>query len=241
MADFGSDEYYRKYRKLKIVLLILIPFWIAGCILFLNAEDNLWFGIGIIMLSFLLLDVGIIIALLTKKYYNWILAFLLLVVLAIIFRYQRWPLSGAFFSFGFGGLGTVSLFSSVVFIKRYKNNQFLRFMGFFSSLVLFIISMGLLWRNMHWPLSGVMIIVGLITFITFLFAFVFILPNADFVNWSKPERIVFFRALIIPMIFVYGLCVLMFVFPSVWTMLTQAVWYPFGMDHVELLQKAGLH
>ena len=138
-------------------------------------------------------------------------------------------------------MGSVSLFTSIIYLKRYPNIPFLKYFGFFSSIVLFIVSIGLLWKTQHWPFAGVLLNVGLITFITFLFAFAFILPNANFINWNKFERIVFFRAIIIPMVFVYVICVMMFVFPEFWTILTRSTLLPFGMEPIELLDKAGLH
>jgi len=241
MVSFNQDGNKKRFRKLKIILLILPPLLIVPAVILLDSSNDIMFGIGMILLFLLFIDIGIVIGLLTKKYYNWIIAFLVLIVIAVFFKHNRWPFASVFFTFGFGGLGFVSLFSSFTFLKRYRHIPFIRFIGFSSSLVLFVLSMGLLWKNMHWPLAGTFINVGLITFIPFLFAFVFTIPNANFMNWNKLERIVFFRAIIIPMIFVYGICVMMFVFPEFWTSLLHTALWPFGMEPIELLDKAGLH
>jgi hypothetical protein len=241
MGDFNQALYFEKYRNLKCRLLILLPLLGAACIVGMISSSSIMNGIGFLSIFLLFIDIGVVIALFTEKYYNWILFFLVLVIIAIVFRHQRWPLASALFTFGFGGLGSVSIFSSVIYLKRYPGNPFLKYIGFFSSVVLFIVSMGLLWKNQHWPQAGVFINVGLITFIAFLFAFVFILPNANFMNWTKHERIVFFRVIIIPMIFVYTLCVMMFVFPEFWTALLRSSLTPFGMGDFDLLDKAGIH
>jgi hypothetical protein len=241
MEDNNQELLFKKHRKLKRLLLILIPFLMAGGILQIDTSNGLIAVVGLICIFLLFIDIGIVVALLTEKYYNWIIFFIVLVIVAIGFRHQRWPLSGATMTFGFGGLASVSLFASGIYWRRYPNNPFLKYIGLFSSIVLFVISMGLLWKNQHWPMAGTFLNVGLITFIPFLFAFVFILPNANFMNWSKAERIVFFRAIIMPMIFVYALCVMMFVFPEFWTTLTRSTLLPFNMGPVELLDKAGLH
>jgi hypothetical protein len=241
MEDFNRELYFKKYRKLKRILLILLPFFVVVCIVGMTSSNPAMLGIGAIFIFLLFIDIGVVIALFTEKYYNWILLFLVLVIIAIGFRHQRWPFASILFTFGFLGLGSVSLLSSIIYLKRYPNNPFLKYIGLFSSIVLFIVSIGLLWKNQHWPFASVFLNVGLITFIPFLFAFVFILPNANFVTWNKPERIVFFRAIIIPMIFVYALCVMMFVFPEFWTTLTRSTLTPFGMEPIELLNKSGLH
>jgi hypothetical protein len=195
--------------------------------------------VGGILLFCAFLDASLI-AILKRKYYNWSLVFLLLIVIAIIFRSQRWPLTGIFFGLGFTGLGCVSLFSSAIFFKKYNNIPFLKYIGFSSSIILSIVSLGLLWKNMHWPLAGIVLNSGLVLFIPFLFAFIFTLPGSSYVNWDKSERIVFFRAVIIPMIFLYILCVLMFVFPNLWTSFTRLPLTPFRMTDLDLLNKPGL-
>lgn len=240
MVDFNQDTFFIKYTKLRRVLLILIPILIAVCIIGLDSSNPVLFATGAASLFLLFIDIAIAIALLTKKYYNWIIVFLILVTIAIIFRHQRWPLSGVLFTFGFGGLGIVSLLSSFRFLMSYRHIPFLRYIGFTFSIVLFLVSIGLLWKNMHWPLTNFLISIGMVTFIPFLFAFLFTLPNSNYINWNESERIVFFRAIILPMIFVYSLSVLMLVFPEIWISLTRSSILPFGMRDINLLYMPGL-
>ena len=241
MTDFDQELYLKNRKRLKFIMVILLPLLAVGCIFLLSSSNDNLFLPGFLMLILFFLDIGALVALLTKKHYNWTLGFISLVILAIFFKHQRWPFAGPAFTLGFGGLGSFSLFSSFVFLSRYRHIPFLRYIGFSSSLVLTVVSIGLLWKNMHWPFAGTMINIGLITFIPFLFAFIFTLPNANFVNWNKNERTVFFRAIIIPMIFVYAISVMMFVFPDFWNSIIRSRPFPFGMDHIELIQKAGLH
>lgn len=241
MKDSDQGLLLKNRKRLKILLVILLPLLAIGCIFLLSSPNENLFLPGVFILILFFMDVGVSLALLTKKYYNWTLVFISLVIVAIVFKHQRWPFSGAAFAIGFGGLGSFSLFSSFAFLSRYRHIPFLRYIGFSSSLVLSVVSVGLLWKNMHWPFAGFMINIGLITFIPFLFAFVFTLPNANFVNWNKNDRAVFFRAIIIPMIFVYVISVMMFVFPDFWNSIIRSHPFPFGMDHIDLIQKAGLH
>jgi hypothetical protein len=237
MADF--EKTMPRYINLRRVPMLFLPFLIIIGVIFIALKNSLLANLGGILLFCAFLDASLI-ALLIRKYYNWSLVFLLLIVIAIIFRSQRWPLTGIFFGIGFTGLGCVSLFSSAIFFKKYNHIPFLKYIGFSSSIILSIVSLGLLWKNMHWPLAGIVLNSGLVLFIPFLFAFIFTFPGSNYINWDKSERIVFFRAVIIPMIFLYILCVLMFVFPDLWTSLTRLPLTPFRMTDLDLINKPGL-
>ena len=239
MTDFNLGTYIRKKRSLKFYLFILLPFLFTGSILLFSLDGNLSVEIAIILLFLIFIDIGVIIAVLTRKFYNWIIAFLFLIIIAVALRHQRLPFAGLAFTLGFGGLGSVWLFSSVKFLKRYSHLPFLRYIGFSSCIVLFLVSMALLWKSNHWPLADIMLTIGMITFITFLFAFIFTLPNANYLNWNNEERVIFFRAIILPLIFIYSISVLMFVFPEAWISLTRSSPLPFGMEQIELIKKPG--
>ncbi|MFH0842832.1 MAG: hypothetical protein V1903_09455 [Bacteroidota bacterium] len=215
----------QKHRKLKKTLLVFFLTFISGGIIFIFFSSP----VGAILLLLALLDLILLISL-GKKYYNWTFIFLLLIVTAILYRSQRWPLSGVWFTLGFSGLAINSLYLAWVFWKRYHHNKFLKYIGFSTSLILSILTIGILYKNMHWPFAGLFLNIGMAVFIPFLFAFVFMLPSSKFNNWSKDERTVFFRAIIIPMTFVYILSVLMFVFPDLYRALTRLPLIPFNMS-----------
>lgn len=225
--------------NLRKVLMILLPFLITISIVLIILNNSLLETLcGILLFCAFLVAVAV--AMVLRKYYNWSLVFLLLIVIAIIFRSQRWPLAGVFFTIGFTGLGCVSLYSSAIFLKMYNHVPFLKYIGFSSSIILSVVSMGLLWKYQHWVLAGVLLNSGLVVFIPFLFAFIFTLPGSNYINWDKSERIVFFRAVIIPMIFLYILCFLMFVLPDIWTSITRMPLKPFRMEEIDLLKMPGL-
>jgi len=98
-------------NNLRRVLIVLLPFLIIIGVIFMALKNSLLDNVGGILLFCTFLDASLI-ALLKRKYYNWSLVFLLVIVIAIIFRSQRWPLTGIFFGVGFTGLGCVSLYSS---------------------------------------------------------------------------------------------------------------------------------
>lgn len=182
----------------------------------------------------------VVISLLVTPNYNLGILFIVMVIAAIFFRRMRWPVTGILFTIGFSGLALFSVSFAAIFINRFKHNAFLRFIGFASCIVLSIVSLGLLWKNMHWTGAKIMLNTGLGIFIPFLFAFVFTLPGSNYINWNKSERLVFFRVIVIPMIFVYTLCVLMLPLNELWTEITKTQLVPFGMTDFELLNKPGL-
>jgi hypothetical protein len=238
MFEPGLDIYSPLNKKVRKILLILaaILFTISlACIILGRFGD-------IVPLSLLLVLLCVCTVIgLTKKYYNWNLTFLLFIVIAIIFRSQRWHGAQYFYEVGFTGLSCLSFCSSIIFLLKFDHQRFLKYIGFTFSIILSEVAIGLLFKNEHWPGAGLLLTVGLVAFIPFLFAFLFTLPGSNYINWQKSDRTVFFRAVIIPMIFVYTLCVLMFVIPDLWQSLTRLPLTPFYMEQVEFFDKVGLH
>jgi hypothetical protein len=70
--------------------------------------------------------------------------------------------------------------------------------------------------NQHWP--GIPRVIftysGSFLFILFTLGFIFTLPNSNYIAWSESDRKVFFRTILIPMVFVFALITLIFVFPD---------------------------
>jgi hypothetical protein len=192
-----------------------------------------------ILLLLICIDV-VIIAIHSRKFYNWSLVFLFFILTAIFFRRMRWPVTGILYTVGYSGLAIVSYFAAVKFLKSLGTNAFLKYIGFSSSIILVVVSMGILFKSMHWPMGGTIINAGLILFIPFLFAFVFTLPGSNYINWNHVERTVFFRVIVIPMTFIYVLCVMMLVLPDIWNSITRTQLEPFWMYDFELLTMPGL-
>lgn len=224
--------------KLRKILLIL-----AACLIFIfvggiYAPIRIHSLIFFVVFLLILIDVIVYFSL-SKKYYDWTLFFLFIIVIAIFLKRLRlfW---GPFITIGFAGLAAISLLSAVIFLRKYKHNLFLRYIGFSSSLILTLLALGQLWKNMHWPLAGFILNFGLILFIPFLLAFVITLPGSNYLNWNLADRDIFFKAIIIPMIYVYILCALVIVFPEIWTDLTRLYRIPFNMSDFELISRPGL-
>ncbi|MBN2632645.1 MAG: hypothetical protein JXR66_03750 [Bacteroidales bacterium] len=219
-----------KYSALGLFALLLIQIFIPVII------PDIVIGLTLLFLFINILVLG----LLFLKPRDWGLIFIVIVLIGLFFRSMRWPLAGVLLTIGFAGLGIFSLFNARLFILRFRNNKFLSYIGFSFSIILSITSLGLLFKNMHWPLAGLLSSIGLGLFIPYLFAFVFTLPASDYINWTSEERKVFFSAIIIPTTFVFLIALLMFVLPEFWNNIMRLPIQPFEMYDFELIDKPGL-
>ncbi len=239
MENIKAVESIISHGKLKKTHLFVFTILILALLVLYNLHRTITFLPSFITWALILIYI-VIIFVLARKFYNWNLFFLLIILTSFYLKSRRLAGNGILLSLGFSGLSCMSIYSSYVFLARYNKNTFLKYIGFASSLILSIVCIGILWKNMHWPWAGVMLNIGMIFFIPFLFVFVFTIPNSNYINWDKTDRIIFFRAIILPMIFVYILCVFMFVLSDVWASISRLPVYPFGMSNVELLNKPGL-
>jgi hypothetical protein len=236
----GTDIAVRTKNKKTRKILILVGIVLIVALVILFVIPPLIPDFIFVILSVLLIIDLLLLVFRSMKYYHWSIVFIAIIIIGIIFRIQHWPLTGMLFYLGFGGLSFVSLGFTIVFLKRYKHNPFLRYFGFSSSIVLAIVSFGLLFKNMHLPAAGFVLYTGVIMFVALLFAFIFTMPASNFVNWNKDERLIFFRTIIIPMIFLFLISAMMVVFPDVWTTIMRQPITPFWMQEFDLLDKPGL-
>jgi hypothetical protein len=234
MKTFDHDLFIAEHRKLKLFLLLLLPLFFAGAIQLLFGEKNfLLEAIGFLSTILLFVDLGIVIGLFTRRYYNWIIIFIFIAIVGLYCKHLRLDGAQYLLTVGFGCLGFTSLFTGILQFKKFRHIPFLKYIGLTSGIVLFLVSLGLEWKILHWPFAGLMFYTGNFVIVPFLFAFVLTLPASGYVNWKEEDRVIFFKAIIIPMIFVFCLCTLMILFPGVWLSIVRTRIYPFNMFPVE--------
>jgi hypothetical protein len=238
MEDSKSDVSVSRNKKLKNVMRILLPLLLIAFPIFYILHGKLTTVLAFLT-WFLIIITTVISVILSRKYYNWIFIFLLIIITAFYFRSYRIPPWHLLLVVGFSGLACVSFYSSFFFLRDFNHNIFLKYIGFTSGIILTAIFLGLLWKMMHWVMAGIFQAVGMILFFPYLFAFVLLLPGSNYVSWSKPDRTIFFRVIIIPMIFIYALCVIMYALPGIWASFRTPI-TPFGMFPLELLDKPGI-
>jgi len=226
-------------RKLKFILISSFLFLLIGTylyVMFIGDEDLLT------ILFFIGLSGLIITSFLSAKLYTWPVLSFLLVFLGMYFKKQHWPFAGELMSCGTLLLGILSFWNSVKFMITFRNNTFLKWIGCISGTIVTVFMLGLLSGYMHWPGRAFFSYSGCIMFILLVLAIVFTLPNSNYVDWSWIERKVFFRTVLMPMIFVFALITLMFVFPDTFNAIIgrKTISLPWEVNGYELFNIEGI-
>jgi hypothetical protein len=153
---------------------------------------------------------------LITKPYDWPIWIFLLILAGFYFKRNHLPPAGTVLTVGTLLLGILSLWNSGRFLVAFRSNPFLKLFGSLSGIIITIFMTGLLFMNQHWPglPRAILTYSGSFLFIIFTLGFIFTLPNSNYIAWTSFERKVFFRTILIPMVFVFALITLIFVFPQ---------------------------
>jgi hypothetical protein len=175
------------------------------------------------------------------KFYSWPVLSFLLVFVGMYFKKQHWPFAGNLMSLGTLLLGILSVWNSVKFMISFRNNKFLKWIGCIAMLIVTVFMLGLLCGYQHWPGRAFFSYSGSVLFILVVMAMVFTLPNSNYIDWTLIERKVFFRTVLLPMIFVFALITVMFVFPDTFNAIigTKTVYFPWETYEFELFHPEG--
>ena len=228
-----------KSRKLKLILWPVFSILLVSSYIYLmyiadSGVLNIVAFIGLIGL--------ILMTYLTTPLYSWTILSFLLVFLGMYFKKQHWPFAGILMTSGTLLLGILSFWNSVKFMITFRNNPFLKWVGCISGTIVTVFMLGLLSGYMHWPGRAFFSYSGCVMFILLVLAIVFTLPNSNYIDWSWIERKVFFRTVLMPMIFVFALITLMFVFPDTFNAIIgrKTVYFPWEVYDFELFNVEGI-
>jgi hypothetical protein len=215
-AQIDGDQKKRFKIKFKLWVGLSVA---TGVTFLLTGLDSL--PVDIILLEiiiFLLLFIELIcltlFSIVALKYYDLPLVFFLIVLVGLYVKRLHWVLAAQEMSIGTIFLSIVSLYNSGRFLITFRNNQFLKWFGFVAGIIITLFMTGMLVMNMHWPGKAFCISSGCLMFIIYVLAIVFTLPNSNFISWTGVERKVFYRAVLIPMVFIFALITLIIVFPD---------------------------
>ena len=203
------DYQNRKFQKLKlnlwICLLILIALTFPLATFYWDSGLNLLFIelICMTLLSFVMLN-----------YYDLPLVFFLIILFGLYTKRQHDAWAAEEMTLGTCLLSAIALFNTGKFLFIFKKNPFLRWFGFFAGIIIALFMTGMLYFNLHWSENVRMFLIfsGCSLFIIYVLALVFTLPNSNYIAWSAIERKVFFRAVLVPMVFIFALITLIVVF-----------------------------
>lgn len=140
---------------------------------------------------------------------------LVLIVLCIIYRRYRLPyspipltLSIIWFALGIYMFGIRSLYII-------KNNRYLINLSFSVCLLVTLAFLGLLFKLMHWPISGLLLLTSTALMLGVTLIVLFTIPNSNYVDWSVFHKKIL-RKLLYPWIFVFLLFLFKFLVPELW-------------------------
>ena len=181
------------------------------------------------------------------KYYDLPLLFFLLIFLGLFTKRLHLALAAEEMTGGTILLSIVALFISLKSLITFRDNPFLKWFGFLAGIIVTTFMMGMLAYNLHWSSMIRMVLIpsGCFMFLIYVFAFVFRLPNSDYIAWSDRERKVFYRAVLIPMVFIFALITLIVVFPDTYNLImgregaTVSI-FPYEINRIELFNLEGI-
>jgi len=176
--------------------------------------------------------------LLTSRYYDWPYILFLMVFIGLYYKKLHWPYSAGFLTAGTVLLATLCWYNAIKFLYTFRHNSFLKWFGSTSSIIILFFMMGFLWMNQHWPGSAILIGFGSFIFVLTVVALTFILPFSNYVSWPDLDRKVFFRTVLIPMVFIFMLFTLIYVFPDLYNSITGRgiKFTPWPLDDLQLFK-----
>ncbi len=162
------------------------------------------------------------------------------VVLSFLFR----TFSPGTIFFGYLGLIVaivgfiIMAFQSVI---KIKNNPFISRFGLVINIILILSVLGILFLLDRNNFGNVLLSTGAILFIISILSLFFTLPNSDYLEWTSFHKKFFYRGIVLPMIFVFALLILNFIFPDTWQFISgRSGNLTFSMGEVPLMSKEGL-
>jgi hypothetical protein len=156
----------------------------------------------------------ILLSVIVLKYYDLPLIGFLIVLFGLYTKRLHWPFAGQDMGLGTGILIVFSLYNSGRFIITFSSKEFLKWFGSIAGIIITLFMTGMLVMFMYWPGRVFFISSGCFLFILYVLALVFKLPDSNYLAWSEMERKVFYRAVMIPLIFIFALIILIVVFPE---------------------------
>jgi len=212
MVKIISESGKARHKKMRIVLWILYPLLLIPNIIasYFYSENTSFRVISSILVFFALIDLIIIFSI-SRKYYNWSLVLLLIFISEMVLDWYHLPTPPGNVPLM---IGIISILCSIRIIKSFHNKSFIRWFGFSSNIIIgiFMIGFFLMTSSLPGNISNIFIYSGSLFFIILVLGIVFTLPHSNYILWSENDRKIFFRMIIIPMIFVFSMICLIFVF-----------------------------
>jgi len=198
------------WKYLIPILIIVIVFLFAG---FLRS-NLLTISVITLIYVFLILSLYLIVA--YRKVDLVIIILMGISVIGVVFRNYQIPGAGALFTLCWTVPAVLFMFILYMRINEYdtRTNKFLNFFKNFVSLTLTISFLGITLKMHHWPGGDVFNFIAQPASILAILFLVFLLPASNFIEWTKEHKRLFYRALLIPLLYLSVLNSLGYVFPE---------------------------
>jgi hypothetical protein len=228
-------------NTLKIILWILLPILLVSPL-----AIKLVFEVGSELLLYLFL-LGIadlfLLSILSEKYYNWPILFFLIFFTGLFFRRHWYGIGNLLIIIALMVLIMASLVNSIRFQIVIKKNPFLRWFGSISSFIIaiYVTSWLFLMMGESREIGDIFSYTGVFLFIISVLGMVFTLPGSNYINWTAIERKIFFRAILVPMVIVFGLIIIGNVFTDVYFWISNRLSAPWNVQTaIELFNLEGI-
>jgi hypothetical protein len=212
VIHINKDE--KRFLKPVFILWIISFLWIPLPFLGSNLCDHLSEFFGILCFSCLLyLIVG------KNLLHKFILIFLFGgSLLGIVFKHYHIFGAGILLTLGWALTPILYLFVFYTKIKDYdeRTNGIFNFLIRIACGSILLSSLGLIFKLMHWHFGNAIMLSGIASMIICFVCFGFMMPNINFIDWSKEHKRLFIRIILIPMIYLSLILILTYVFPEVW-------------------------
>ncbi|PLX04296.1 MAG: hypothetical protein C0594_09305 [Marinilabiliales bacterium] len=230
------------FKRRRFWMWMVLPFILVLLIVFQNPILAFNDGVFILMVQITIFYFFYMLFSSMKNFYNGSILGITFALVGLIFKFQHWPAASMLLIVGLLGLAFGSIYTGIKALRQIKTSLFLKWFTFFIGIDLFIFSVGVLFKMQSWPGGGVFSYVGVFFFFIAVLALIFTLPSSNYIDWLKLERKIFYRSIIVPMFFMIGLFLLVFVFSaSYYEMMYQGsddmIWY---MVPIEYFDKEGL-
>ncbi len=192
-------------------------------------------GFGLIS-GFLLLLINLF---LTFKYYNLIIAFIFIELIGISLKLFHFPGSVILL---LGNLLIVIAFVIALFnfLKKNALPKYINQFGIAASLIAAFTFLALFFIINNYSGGKYMDYISVAALIIIILALVFTLPSSGFVDWSKQARTVFFKALMVPIAFLFIYTATLKLYPNVFHLASNDYNSSFFSEKVVQFNKEGL-
>ena len=200
---YSSGEKLIKMIKKTWVYQMIFTVLFIICYIFFGLDSFLIITLLFILTVAAFLSSVMLLLVSSKKIHNVIILLILLSVAGILFKIFHLTGAGVLLTTCLLLPGILYLFLFYSKITEYENrtNKFLNFFKNLICLTLMISFMGLNFKLMHWPGGDFLKTLSMPAFLLSMLSLIFLLPVSNFIEWTRHHKQIFYRAILIPLIF----------------------------------------